>query len=92
VDHEGGFHTTIRSHDKRLILWKKPNGPDHISYRALPVSTIGREIIQLAAGAHNLEYLRAIAEYVRGECSAVAIGDVAVDESGMPLTENVTPF
>jgi hypothetical protein len=92
VDDEGQLYATITSHDKTLIFWQKANGPDNISYRALPVSTIGREILQLASGAHNLEYLRAIAEHVRDECSAVAIGDVAVDESGMLFAENITPF
>jgi hypothetical protein len=80
-EHEPGQRTAIiLCNDKALILTPKEPHQEEISIPGYPISIVGRELLSLAACSANVEYLKILADSLRGDSDKIYIADVLEEE------------
>jgi hypothetical protein len=62
---------------KSLLFKAKNAGQKLLSVPAYPISVVGRELLALAVCEANLDYLKEVADRLRGECEGVFLCDAS---------------
>lgn len=72
----GGRRIVMRLANCGLVFEPNTDVDEKLSLTGYPISTVGRELLSLASCDADLNYLKQVADSLRGKCKSISIGQV----------------